>query len=92
MTTKRCRCVKLVQVIDDFQVRLEAGLGDLLRVGLEVIDAADAVEQVELQPRVVAQEAADLDQVGRLDDDERVDGVELLALIAGAELLFEKRR
>ena len=57
------------QVIDDFHVRLEAGLGGLLRVGLEVIDAADAVEHVEPQPRIVAQEAADFQQVAGLDDD-----------------------
>src|SRR5262249_15346494 len=63
--------------------------GRLLGVGLQVIDAADAVEHLELQPAVVAQEAADLDQIARLHGDPRVDGVELLFLDLAAELLFQ---
>src|SRR5262249_26780432 len=67
----------------------EAGLRRLLRVRLEVIDAADAREQLELQARIVAQKLADLHQVLRLDHYERVDGVELLGLDAVAEFGFE---
>ena len=62
------------KVVDDFRVRLEPGLGRLLRIGFEVVDAADAIEQLEPQARIVAQEPADLDQVGRFDHDEGVDG------------------
>src|SRR5579884_667623 len=77
------------EVIDHFGVRLEAGLGRLLRVRLQPVDAADAVEQVELRPRVVAQQAAHLDEVRRLDDDERVDGLERL-LDAARKAFFEQ--
>ncbi len=42
--------------------------------------------------RIVAQEAADLEQVGRLDDHEGIDGVEFLGLDAAAELLLRGRR
>ena len=90
LTTKRWLCVKARQVIDDFHVRLEAGLGGFLRVRLEVIDAADAVEHVELQTRSSSQEPAELKQVRRIDDDERIDGLEVLGLDPGAELLFEE--
>src|SRR5881394_1346188 len=40
------------QVIDDLQMRLKAGFGGFLRIGLEIIDTADAVEQVELEIRL----------------------------------------
>src|SRR5207248_663618 len=48
------------QMIDNFQVRLKTGLGGFFRVWLEVIDAADAVEQVELQVWIALQILADL--------------------------------
>ena len=44
---------KAVQVVNDFQVRLETGLGRFFRVRLQVIDRADAIEQVETQGRLV---------------------------------------
>src|SRR5262249_7402282 len=65
--------------------------GRLLGVRLEVVHAADAVEDVEAQPGVVAQEAADLRQVRRRHDHERVEGLEVLGLDAVAELLLEDR-
>src|SRR5262249_5942969 len=40
--------------------------------------------------RVVAEKAADLDQVGRVNHDERIDGVGLLVLDQRAELLFQR--
>ncbi len=76
-------------MIDDLDVRLETGLRCFLRVRLQEIDTADAVEDVELQARIVLEETAYLDQVGGVHDDERIDGVELLGFDAAAELLFE---
>src|SRR5437016_3171018 len=68
---------------------LETGLGDFLGIRLQVIDAANAVEDFKAQPGIVAQKAADGDDVGGIDNDKGVDGVELLRLNAVAELLFE---
>src|SRR5262249_29134261 len=73
----------------DVDVRSEAGLGRLFRVGLEIIDAADAVEDVEVELRIVMQETAHFKEVARLDDDERIDGLEVLGLDFGPELRFE---
>ena len=49
-----------LQMIDNLEVRLEPGFGRLLGIGLEVIDAADATQQLEAELRLVAQEAGDL--------------------------------
>ena len=66
------------QMIDDFEVRLEAGLGRLLGVGFEIVDAADAVEQVESKARVVRRKRQTSSRSAGVDDHERIDGVELL--------------
>ena len=60
-------------MVDDFRMRLEAGFGDLLRVEFQVIDARHAAQDVELQGRVGFQKLASFDQIGRIDDDERID-------------------
>jgi hypothetical protein len=77
------------EVVDDLEVRLEAGLGGLGLVRLEVIDTADAVEDVELQARVVAEKLADRDEVVGRDDDERVDRIRLLVPDPRPELLIQ---
>src|SRR5262245_35881487 len=77
------------KVIDNFQVRLEARLRGFFRVRLQVVDATNTIEHLETQPWIVAEEAADFQQVGGIDDDVRVDGVELLGLDLGTELLFD---
>src|SRR5262245_425397 len=58
------------EVVDNFHVRLEAGLGGFLGVGLEVINAADAIEDAKFEAGIVAEKAADIDDRGGLDDDE----------------------
>ena len=50
-----------------------------LASGLEIVDAADAVQHVEAQLGLVAQPAADLRQRGRRDLDPRIDRVEVAA-------------
>ena len=45
------------KVVDHLQVRLEAGLGGFFRVRLEIIHARDAVEELEFQPRLIAEKA-----------------------------------
>jgi len=59
---------------------LGRGLGRLLRVGLQVIDAADAVEDVEAQPGLIAQNSAHGNEVRRLDHHERIERVGNLAI------------
>src|SRR5262249_6621855 len=78
-----------LQMVDDVHVRLETGLGRLLGVRLEVIDTADAVEDIEAEPAVIAQETSDLKQVRRRHHDKRVDRREVLCPDLVAELLFE---
>ena len=65
-------------------------MAHFLRVRFQVIDAADAVEEVELQTAVFFQKAAHLEQVGGIDHGEGIDRLEVLRLDARAELLFEK--
>src|SRR5437660_642867 len=82
---------KALEMINNLDVRLEPGFRSLFRVRLEVIHAADVDQKLELQPRVVAEESADRGQVGRLDHDERVEGVELDRLDLRAEFLLQGR-
>ena len=76
-------------MVDDFQVWLEPGLGDFLRIDLQVIDTGDVVEHLKLQPRVVAEERTDRDELRRIDRDERVERLGTLRGDRGAELRFE---
>ena len=50
------------EVVDDLDVGRPLDGGRFLRVRLEIVDAADAVQHVETQLRLVAQPAADLRQ------------------------------
>src|SRR5437899_11176448 len=78
------------KVVDHLQVRLETGLGSFLQVGLEIVHAADAVEKLEAQPRVVSEKIADSQQIGRLDHDKRVVNVRLFCLDLVSEFQIEK--
>src|SRR5438093_12480452 len=78
------------KVVDHLQVRLEAGLGSFLRVGLEIVHAADAVEKLEAQPLIVSEKMADFQQVGGLDRDKRVQGVRFFCLDLVGEFQIEK--
>src|ERR1700691_4152552 len=78
-----------VQMVNDFEMRLEAGFGRLLRVRLKVVDAADAIEKVKLQLQVVTQKSADLQEVFGANDHKRVHGVEFLALDLWAKLCLQ---
>src|SRR5439155_15139000 len=77
------------KMIDNFQVRVETGLRRFLGIDFQVIHAADAVQHVETQLRIVTQKPADGEQIGRIDNNERINGVELLGLDPVAELLLE---
>src|SRR5262245_33010129 len=77
------------QVIDDLEMRFEAGFRRFLRIELEVVHAADAVEDVKAQPRIIPQELANVEKVSRLNDDKGIDGFEILGLDLGTELDFE---
>ena len=57
------------QVVHDFDVRLVTVLGRFLRIGLEVIDAAQVIEVVEPEAIVVAAEYGHLVDGGRGDFD-----------------------
>src|SRR5262249_58866761 len=50
-------------------------------------EGGEAVEDVEVRAGVVAEEAADVDEVARLDDHEGVDGLRRLLDAAGEALL-----
>src|SRR5271166_2625183 len=71
-------------------MRLEAGLGRLLGLGFEVIDSGNAVEDVELQMRIVAQELGDFYEPSWIDYRPWVDCVELFAGNGRAEAFFEE--
>src|SRR5262245_1112892 len=77
------------EVVDNFEMWLKPGLGDLLRVGLQVVHAGNAIEQVEPQSRVVAEKGADLHEPRRVHRRERVDGIELFAGHCRPESFFE---
>ena len=78
------------QVVDDFEVRLEAGLGDFFWVQLKIVDATYTVEDFELQLGIVAQVPAHFEQVCRFHDHVGIDGVSFLVLDAAAELGFQE--
>ena len=61
----------------------------VILVGLEVVDARDAIEHVEAELRMIAQSTADHGQIGRVHDDVRIDRVGLLVLDPGAALSVE---
>ena len=65
------------QVVEHFQVRLEVDL--LFGVGLQIIDAADAVQEIEPQIAVVAKKSARFEQGLDRDFDPRVDRLEVVA-------------
>src|SRR5258708_7526421 len=80
---------KTLKVIDHFQVRIKTCFGGLLRIGFKVIDAADAIEYVEAEALIVAQESAKVDQVGGRDNDEGILRLQVLGLNTVPELLFK---
>src|ERR1700722_9704168 len=77
------------KVIDNFRVRIKTGLGRFLRIGFEIIDAADAVKQVEPQARVFLQKPADFQQISRGDRQPRIESRQVFGLDAVGEPLFE---
>src|SRR5437763_14017624 len=77
------------KVVDDFGVRFKAGLRRLLRIRLEIVDAADTVEELEFQPMVAAKKTAYLEQVRRLDHHKWVNGVGLFRFDPAGEFLFQ---
>src|SRR5437660_2226682 len=62
---------KAGEVVDHFNMRLEPGLGGFLGVELEIIYAADTVQQLEPQAGIVTKESTHFDQTGRFDDNVR---------------------
>src|SRR5262245_57829358 len=76
------------QVIDQLRMRLPCDFGGFLSVRLEVIDAADELQHVEAQIRLVAKVRADLNESVRRNFDPRIDGFQIRAgdLIAEALL------
>src|SRR5262249_49122431 len=77
------------EVIDKFEMRIEPSLGRFFRIRFQVVHAADAVQQIEAQPGVVAEKGADLDQSADIHRDPRVDRVEFLPRGGRAETLFQ---
>ena len=77
------------QVINDFRVRLPLRLGRLLFVGVQIVDARDAIQIVERERRLVAQIAANLEQAVRRDFDPRIEVLQVRAGDLVAELGFE---
>jgi hypothetical protein len=61
------------KVIDHLDVRGPARLGGLLLVGMQIVDPADAIEIVEAELGLVAQERADLDDSLGSDLDPGID-------------------
>src|SRR5207248_2446782 len=78
------------KMVDHFHVRLETGLGSFLRIRLEIVHAADAVEKLEAEARIVSQKPTDFQQILRLDHDKRVESVHFLVLDLAGELEVEK--
>src|SRR5437016_967374 len=50
-----------LKMVDNFNMRIVAGLGYFLRVRLQIIDAADAAQDLELEIGIVAQVTADFE-------------------------------
>ena len=61
-------------MVDDLDVRLVPVLGRFLRIGLQIVDAAQVVEVVEPQTDVVAAEEAHLEDGGGSDLDPGIGG------------------
>src|SRR5712692_2859615 len=78
-----------LQMINHLDVRVVTCLWSLFGIRLQIIDPADAIQDLEAQSRVVAQESADREQIPRLDHHIRVNRVGLFSLNAIPELLVQ---
>ena len=92
-----CFVLDAPKVIDHFRMRFKINFGRLLGICFEIVDARDAVEEIEPQVWLVAQERADIDKpIGR-DFDPRIDRRQIRAgnrsrrncLSAGRERLVQ---
>src|SRR5262245_30892032 len=78
-------------MIDDFHVRLEPGFRRFFGIGFQIVHAADAIEHVESQARIVAQELADRKKIFGSHNDKGILRFEILGLDPWTELLVEYR-
>jgi hypothetical protein len=76
-------------VVDHLGVRLKRRLRGLFGIGLEIVDARDAVEHLKLEVRVGLQKLADLDDRIRFNLNPRIDGIERRTDDLVAKLLLQ---
>jgi hypothetical protein len=76
-------------MIDHFHVRIESGFWRFFRIGLEVIDTADAIEKLEFELAIISEKPADFKQVVRIDYYKRINRAGFLGLDFLAEFLLE---
>lgn len=81
---------KARQVIHDFQMGFETSLRRLLRVRFEEIGPRDTVQNFELGPFVIPEKGRNLDQIGRLDHDVRVQTILRTGMDAIAEFFLQQ--